>query len=452
MSINMKITKFQKFLFFGLVIGIFLFSFPNSSWSASPQVKKIYLGSLTKNKTTQVWVKIYDSDGDLNLNRVYYYVYSNGAWRICGKKVAGCYNFTPYFYCFFKLTPTCSWGSKAWVIVVSFDRANNWSYNGKSVPVTTPSEICDGKDNDCDGRVDEGLVANCKVGNCPGKKVCRSGRWGFCQKINPCCGVSCPTCKYCSKGKCVPKPNGTRCGEGKVCKNGKCVWEGKDECQKGTFSCKGSVIMKCKDCDADPFVEWCSSFDCSRYNGWRTEGKRWVEKNTCQEKEQRKKVYRKYSCYSWGSGASCWSYAASIKWEDTGRVRNKPDGTRCGKDKECRQGKCVALEEMKIGEFKVSRLKPSEGFAKFKMKYQGPKNLSYYQFQIWDHPDFTGEKLYDSGKIPATVPPQKYFSFVLDQLPPSKTGKYYARIKLWDAWKRESKWINLGEIKEIRVY
>ena len=448
----MRSNKFQKFLFFVSIIGIFLFSCPSLSLAAPPVVKGIYLKSLTKNKSTQVWVKIYDSDGNLDLNRVYYYIYSNKTWKILGKKVTKCYDFSPYFHCFFTLTPDCGWGNDAWVIVRPFDKANEWSYDGKLVPVSISSEVCDGKDNDCDGKIDEGLVADCMIGSCPGKKVCRSGRWSFCQKIDPCCGISCPTCKYCSKGKCVPKPDGTRCGEGKVCKNGECVWEGKDECQRGTFSCRGSMIMKCRDCDADPFVEWCPYINCSKYTGWRYEGKRWVKKNACQEKEQRRLVYRVYRCWAWRYYRGCWSYIASQVWKDTGRVRNKPDGTRCGKEKECRQGKCVALEEMKIGEFKVSPLKPSEGFAKFKMKYQGPKKLIYYQFQIWDHPDFTGEKLYDSGKIPAKVPPQKYFSFVLEQLPPSKTGKYYARIKLWDAWKRESKWINLGELRELRVY
>lgn len=447
-----KINKFQKFLFFVLVGGILLFSFSNSSWGASPVVTRIYCESLTKNKTTQVWVRIDDSDGDLDFSRVYYAVYSNGAWKIGGKKVLKCYDVGTYFLCFFKLTPNCSWGSSARIVVKAFDKAGNSTFGVKKVSVTIPSEVCDGKDNDCDRKIDEGLVVNCKIGNCPGKKVCRSGKWSFCQKIDPCCGISCPTCKYCSRGKCVPKSNGTRCGEGKVCKNGECVWEGKDECQRGTFSCKGSVIMKCKDCDADPFVEWCSSSNCSRYNGWRTEGKRWVEKNACQEKEQIKKVYRKYSCYSWGSGASCWSYSASVRWEDTGKVRNKPDGTKCGKDKECRQGRCVALEEMKVGGFKVNILKPPQGFVKLKMKYQGPKTLKYYQFQIWDHPDFTGKKLYDSGKVSAAVPPQEYFSLVLKKISPSPTGRYYGRIKLWDSWQRESKWINLGEIKEIRVY
>jgi len=153
----------------------------------------------------------------------------------------------------------------------------------------------------CGEECEKGMTAGCMVGNCRGKKVCdpSTGKWGFCQKIDPCCGISCPICKYCSGGRCLPKADGTICGEGKVCKNGECVWRGRDECQRGTFSCEGSIIRECKDCDADPFAEWCPVRNCSQYNDWRVEGKRWVEKSICQEKEQRKMVYRKYHCWAW---------------------------------------------------------------------------------------------------------------------------------------------------------
>ena len=307
----------------------------------------------------------------------------------------------------------------------------------------------------CGEECEKGMTAGCMVGNCRGKKVCdpSTGKWGFCQKIDPCCGISCPICKYCSGGRCLPKADGTICGEGKVCKNGECVWRGRDECQRGTFSCEGSIIRECKDCDADPFAEWCPVRNCSQYNDWRVEGKRWVEKSICQEKEQRKMVYRKYHCWAWRYYSNCWSDIAEVRWEDTGLVRNKPDGTKCAEGKECRQGQCVSLGEMKAEKFEARILKPErKKFIEFKMKYQGAKTLNYYQFQIWENSNFTGRKLYDSGKMASTVSPHEFLSFVLETLPPSITGKYYARVKFWDAWQRESEWINLGEVKEIRVY
>ena len=46
-------------------------------------------------------------------------------------------------------------------------------------------EICDGKDNDCDGRIDEGLTRRCgsNVGECRmGEQTCENGEWLECRR------------------------------------------------------------------------------------------------------------------------------------------------------------------------------------------------------------------------------------------------------------------------------
>lgn len=65
--------------------------------------------------------------------------------------------------------------------------------NGKEIcqPVGQPSqEICDNQDNDCNGQIDDGLSRNCYtgspntngVGPCRGgKQICIAGNWGTCQ-------------------------------------------------------------------------------------------------------------------------------------------------------------------------------------------------------------------------------------------------------------------------------
>ena len=47
------------------------------------------------------------------------------------------------------------------------------------------TEACDGKDNDCDGKVDEddkgnALVGTCTSNNKEGKKTCSNGKWSDC--------------------------------------------------------------------------------------------------------------------------------------------------------------------------------------------------------------------------------------------------------------------------------
>ncbi len=47
--------------------------------------------------------------------------------------------------------------------------------------VKPAAEKCDNKDNDCDGKTDEGLSRSCKVGLCKGVQSCKGGKWKACK-------------------------------------------------------------------------------------------------------------------------------------------------------------------------------------------------------------------------------------------------------------------------------
>ena len=114
-------------------------------------------------------------------------------------------------------------------------------------------EKCDGLDNDCNGKVDDGAMCDgglicdrghcvtscssefpCAAGltcdegrcvnedctgvDCPGNQSCRGG---VC--VDPCQDIKCPGSQICRVGRCVDPCNGVSCGTGKACKAGACV-------------------------------------------------------------------------------------------------------------------------------------------------------------------------------------------------------------------------------------
>ena len=127
--------------------------------------------------------------------------------------------------------------------------------NGTCVCVPS-TEICDNKDNDCDGSTDEGLVQQCgtsDVGACEyGTSTCSAGVWGSCQgNIDPrpevCDGVIDDDCDGIVDNGCSCVNGRTKeCG---ISNAGECKY-GISTCANGSWGdCVGEVIPSEEVCD-----------------------------------------------------------------------------------------------------------------------------------------------------------------------------------------------------------
>ena len=117
-------------------------------------------------------------------------------------------------------------------------------------------EACDGKDNNCDGQVDnmakcpatnqciEGeCVPPCSTGefSCPADRICKEG---FCVR-NVCANVKCPAGSTCdATGNCVDRCLGVNCAAGFTCTNGLCF-----DCQ--TLGCPAGQLCRAHACEID---------------------------------------------------------------------------------------------------------------------------------------------------------------------------------------------------------
>ncbi|MHB1845574.1 MAG: IPT/TIG domain-containing protein, partial [Deltaproteobacteria bacterium] len=157
---------------------------------------------------------------------------------------------------------------------------------------------CDGKDDTCTGKVDQGAICplseacvngNCvpatcggELSGCPGGYACQGGHCqavpcgdgGICPAgdtcqgpacVNPCTGVKCGTGSFCSDGQCVAGGcYGVGC-DGGICQNGSCVQNPCQgvTCADGTFCRGGYCVQACgfvtcptgQSCDIDGFCE-----------------------------------------------------------------------------------------------------------------------------------------------------------------------------------------------------
>jgi hypothetical protein len=103
--------------------------------------------------------------------------------------------------------------------------------NTTCVPINAPQPSqCNGLDNDCDGKIDDGpcppldvcwgaqCQPRCQEGDCPTGQVCDQ----VCMDPD-CVGVTCPAGKHCSHGQCVDACSEVKCPIGQVCRIGTCV-------------------------------------------------------------------------------------------------------------------------------------------------------------------------------------------------------------------------------------
>jgi len=162
---------------------------------------------------------------------------------------------------------------------------------------STASEVCDGRDNDCDGTTDEGITQSCTVNTCAGTRMCIAGGMGTfdaCLATNPqpeqCNGLD-DDCNgtvddgimqvTCGVGAC--RRNGAGCVNGmpQMCTPGTPVAEscnaidddcngmvddglanatcGAGACFRSVPSCVGGVAQPCT--PGNPAAELCNSVD-----------------------------------------------------------------------------------------------------------------------------------------------------------------------------------------------
>jgi hypothetical protein len=221
-------------------------------------------------------------------------------------------------------------------------------------------ELCDGKDNDCDGVVD-GMAEPCYpfatgcdlktglcVGSCSlGTRICQTGVWSACvgalgpQKEvcdgidNDCDGqldedAECPAGQKCLAGECVGPCTGNEfsCPAGMACKDGWCV---PDECKKikcpeGQFCKSGVCVDPClgKSCGPQEKCIGGVCIDQSCYNPANAcpAGERCIE-GSC----------KKDPC----AGVTC----KQGEYCFAGECRLLCEGVVCKQGERCVQGKCL---------------------------------------------------------------------------------------------------------------
>ena len=127
------------------------------------------------------------------------------------------------------------------------------------------AEICDNKDNDCDGKIDEGLTQACQNNCGAGSQTCSAGAWSACNATGtrPCtnaCGTGSQTCSNNTWSACNPAPRSETCDNRDNDCDGK-IDEGLSRscCGGGTQACNAGAWGACA--GSTPQAELCNNRD-----------------------------------------------------------------------------------------------------------------------------------------------------------------------------------------------
>ena len=149
-------------------------------------------------------------------------------------------------------------------------RCTNGAWQPCTGVTTVPIELCDGQDNDCDGKIDENLIRACQGACSEGLDRCVSGQWTGCQGRQPkaevCSGfdddcdgkideeATCPNGAVCIEGLCPQACRNAECPAGFVCQNDLCL--PRITCAQA--NCKAGEV-----CQGGRCVDSCTLINCS---------------------------------------------------------------------------------------------------------------------------------------------------------------------------------------------
>jgi len=217
--------------------------------------------------------------------------------------------------------------------------------------VTPKAEICDNKDNDCDGTKDDSVSQYCYTGKAgtkgiglckAGLQLCAAGKWG------PCAGEVTPKAEVCDTfdNDCDgTKDNGLT----QACYTGKAGTEGVGLCKGGTRTCAAGKWGSCVG-EIVPKAEVCDTFD-NDCDGAKDNGLTqacYTGKAGTQGIGLCKGGTRTCAAGKWGSCAGEVTPKAEVcDTHDNDCDGTKDNGNPCAEGTLCSKGTCAALSSCK---------------------------------------------------------------------------------------------------------